>query len=51
MGEQQVQFGAHLLLLRLGNPAEAYVLAAAGTRTEGPGARETATAEAGNVHQ
>ena len=51
MGEQQIQLGAHLPLLRLGNAADAYVLTAAGTRTEGPRARETTTAEAGDVHQ
>jgi hypothetical protein len=51
MGEQQIQFGTHLLLLGVGNAAEADVLAAAPTRTEVPRARETAAAEAGNVHQ
>jgi hypothetical protein len=49
MGEQQIQFGTHLLLLGVGNAAEAYVLAAPRTRTE-ERARETAAAEAGNVH-
>jgi hypothetical protein len=51
MGEQQMQFGTHLLLLRVGNAADAYALAAAPTRTEVPRARETTLAEAGNVHQ
>jgi hypothetical protein len=51
MGEQQIQFGTHLLLLRVGNAAEAHVLAAARTRAEVPRARETTAAEAGNVHQ
>ena len=51
MCEQQIQFGTHLLILRVGNAAEAYVLAAAPTRTEIPRTRETPTAEAGNVHQ
>jgi hypothetical protein len=51
MGEQQIQFGTHLLLLRVGNAAAGYVLAAARTGTEVPRARETTAAEAGNVHQ
>jgi hypothetical protein len=51
MGEQQIHFGTHLLLLRVGNAAEAYALAAARTRTEVARARETTAAEAGNVHQ
>jgi hypothetical protein len=51
MSEQQIQFGTHLLLLRVGNAAEAYVLAAARTRTEVPRARETTAAEADHVHQ
>jgi hypothetical protein len=51
IGEQQIQFGTHLLLLRVGNAAEAYVLAAERTRTEVPRARETTAAEAGDVHQ
>lgn len=51
MGEQQIQFGTHLPFLRAGNAAEAYVLAAARTRTEVPRARESTAAEAGHVHQ
>ena len=51
MVEQQTQFGTHLLLLRVGNAAEAYVLPAARARTELAGARETTAAEAGHVHQ
>jgi hypothetical protein len=51
MGEQQVQFGTHVLLLRVGDAEEAYVLAAARTRTEVTRARETTAAEAGDVHQ
>src|SRR4051794_19851323 len=51
MGEQQIQFGTHLLLLRVRSAAEAYVLAAARTRTEVPRARETTAAEARHVHQ
>src|SRR4051812_23152686 len=50
-GEQQIQFGTHLLLVRVGNAAEADVLAAARTRTEVPRARETTAAEARHVHQ
>ena len=51
MGEEQIQFGPHLLLLRVGNAAEADALPAARTRTEVPRAREVTAAEAGNVHQ
>jgi hypothetical protein len=51
MGEQQIQFSPHLLLLGVGNPAEAYALAAARTRTEVPPAREATAAEADHVHQ
>jgi hypothetical protein len=51
MGEQSIQFDTHLLLVRVGNAAEAYVLAAARTRTEVPRAEETTAAEAGHVHQ
>jgi hypothetical protein len=51
MGEQQIQFGTHLLRLRVGNAAEAYVPPTARTRTEVPRARETTAAEAGHVHQ
>ena len=51
MGEQQIKFGTHLALLRVGDVAEGYVLAAAQTPTEVPRARETTAAEAGNFHQ
>jgi hypothetical protein len=51
MGEQEIQFGPHPLLLRVGNAAEDYVLAAVRTPTEVPRARETTAAEAGHVHQ
>jgi hypothetical protein len=34
VGQQQGQFGTHLLLLRVGNAAESYVLAAVRTRTD-----------------
>jgi hypothetical protein len=37
MGEQQIQFGTHLLLLRVENAADAYLLAAIPTPTEIPG--------------
>jgi hypothetical protein len=43
-GQQQIQFDTHLLLLRVGNAAESYVLAAVRTRTDVTRAGETTTA-------
>jgi hypothetical protein len=38
IGQQQIQFGPHLLVLRVENPAEGYVLTAVRTRTDLAGA-------------
>jgi hypothetical protein len=51
IGQQQIEFGTHLALLRVGNAAESYVLAAVRTRTDVTRAGETTAAKAGNVHK
>lgn len=51
VGEQQMEFGTLLRLLRISTATEVYIRAAARTRTDVPRARETTAAETGDGHQ